>query len=123
MLGAGLLPKFSALLTTIPQCVIGGATLSVFASITMTGVRMIAGAKMTQRNLGVVGISVSLGVGVTSVAVALGGFPSWVSSVFGCSSVVIATLAAIIFNLVLPNELPADMTGDIKPLAQNETKQ
>ncbi len=73
MLTAGLFPKFSAALTTIPQCVIGGATLSVFASITMTGIRMIASAKMTQRNFGVVGISVSLGVGVTSVAGALGG--------------------------------------------------
>lgn len=102
MLIAGLLPKFSAILTTIPQCVIGGATLSVFASITMTGIRMIASANMTQRNFGVVGISVSLGVGVTSVAGALGGFPSWVASVFGSSSVVIATLAAIVLNMVLP---------------------
>ena len=33
MLIAGFVPKFSALLTTIPQCVLGGATISVFASI------------------------------------------------------------------------------------------
>ena len=33
LLIAGLVPKFSALLTTIPQCVLGGATISVFASI------------------------------------------------------------------------------------------
>ncbi|MDL2218890.1 purine permease [Ruminococcaceae bacterium OttesenSCG-928-O06] len=115
MLIAGLIPKFSAMLTTIPQCVIGGATLSVFASITMTGIRMIASAGMSQRNFGVVGISVSLGVGVTSVAGALGGFPSWVSSVFGSSSVVIATLAAIVLNLVLPAELeeePIAQSGD-----------
>ncbi|MEG0368390.1 MAG: solute carrier family 23 protein, partial [Hungatella sp.] len=32
LLAAGLIPKFSALLTTIPQCVLGGATVSVFAS-------------------------------------------------------------------------------------------
>ena len=37
LLAAGLIPKFSALLTTIPQCVLGGATVSVFASIAMTG--------------------------------------------------------------------------------------
>ncbi len=41
LLAAGLVPKFGALLTTIPQAVIGGATLSVFAAIAMTGVRMI----------------------------------------------------------------------------------
>ena len=37
---AGFIPVFSAALTTIPQSVIGGATLSVFAQIAMTGVRM-----------------------------------------------------------------------------------
>ena len=42
LLIAGFVPKFSALLTTIPQCVIGGATISVFATITMTGIRMIS---------------------------------------------------------------------------------
>lgn len=40
LLAAGLVPGLPALLTTIPQCVIGGATLSVFAQIAMTGVRM-----------------------------------------------------------------------------------
>lgn len=47
LLIAGFVPKFSALLTTIPQCVIGGATISVFATITMTGIRMISSAGLT----------------------------------------------------------------------------
>ena len=37
LLIAGVIPKFSSLLTTIPYCVLGGATVSVFASIAMTG--------------------------------------------------------------------------------------
>lgn len=36
---AGIVPKFSALLTTIPQYVLGGATISIFASIAMTGIK------------------------------------------------------------------------------------
>lgn len=43
---AGIVPKFSALLTTIPQCVLGGATVSVFASIAMTGMKLVASAEM-----------------------------------------------------------------------------
>lgn len=39
LLVAGLVPVFSAVLTTIPYCVLGGATISVFASITMTGIQ------------------------------------------------------------------------------------
>lgn len=108
MVAAGIFPKFSAVLTTIPQCVIGGATISVFASITMTGIRMIASAKLTPRNTAIVGLSVALGVGLTQVSGSLGGFPSWVGSVFGSSSVVVATLAAIFLNLILPKDKEAD---------------
>ena len=39
LLIAGVIPKFSSLLTTIPYCVLGGATVSVFASIAMTGMK------------------------------------------------------------------------------------
>ena len=46
----------------------------------------------------------SLGVGVTTVEGCLSGFPSWVATVFGSSSVVIATLTAIFLNLILPKE-------------------
>ncbi|NCB63729.1 MAG: purine permease [Clostridia bacterium] len=103
---AGFLPKFSALLTTIPQAVIGGATISVFAMITMTGIRMITSSKFTMRNSTVVGLAVALGVGITGVPGCLAGFPEWVTTVFGSSSVVISTLAAIILNLVLPKDPP-----------------
>ena len=47
LLAAGLIPKFSALLTTIPQCVLGGATVSVFASIAMTGMKLVMSEEMT----------------------------------------------------------------------------
>lgn len=109
LLVAGLVPKFSAILTTIPQCVIGGATLSVFATITMTGVRMITGdGKFTARKSSVVGLSVALGVGITQVpgCLAGAGFPGWVPTVFGSSSVVVSTLMAILLNLILPKDAP-----------------
>lgn len=109
---AGIVPKFASILTTIPQSVIGGATISVFAMITMTGVRMIASAELTPRNTAIAGLSVALGVGVTSVADSLAGFPAWVGTVFGSSSVVIAALVAIILNLILPRDkeaIPVDL--------------
>ena len=106
LLVAGLMPKFASLLTTIPQCVIGGATISVFATITMTGIRMITEGGFTARKSSVVGLSVALGVGITQVSGCLAGegFPEWVNTVFGSSSVVVATIVAIILNLVLPKE-------------------
>ena len=106
LLIAGLIPGLSAALTTIPQCVIGGATLSVFAQIAMTGVRLFTKDGMTARKTTVVGMSVALGVGITQVSGCLQGpgIPAWINTVFGSSSVVVATIMAIILNLTLPPE-------------------
>lgn len=104
LLVAGLIPKFSSVLLTIPNCVLGGATVSVFASIAMTGVKLITAAPMNYRNTTIVGLSIALGMGVTQANAALATFPAWVTTIFGKSPVVLATITAIILNLVLPRE-------------------
>lgn len=104
---AGFVPKFSAILTTIPQSVIGGATISVFATITMTGVRMITSEGFNMRSSAIVGLAVAMGIGITQVEGAIGGFPAWVNTVFGSSPVVVATIVAILLNLTLPRETKA----------------
>lgn len=101
---AGFVPKFSALLNTIPQCVLGGATISVFASIAMTGIKLILRQEMNYRNTSIVGLSVALGMGITQAPAALANFPEWVTMIFGKSPVVMATIMAILLNLVLPKE-------------------
>lgn len=103
---AGLLPKISGLLTTIPYPVIGGATVSVFAMIAMNGVRLIAKQPLTARNTTIVGLSVAFGIGFTTVcgeanAAGVLWLPSWLYTAIGTSPVVLATLLAIILNLVL----------------------
>ncbi|GAA0742048.1 nucleobase:cation symporter-2 family protein [Clostridium oceanicum] len=100
----GLIPKFASILTTIPQCVLGGATISVFAVITMTGIKMIASSNLNMRNCAVIGLSVALGMGIVQVPDSLCLFPSWFISIFGKSSVVVTTLVAIILNLILPED-------------------
>lgn len=99
---AGIVPKFSAILTTIPQCVLGGATVSVFASIAMTGMKLVASAEMNYRNSSIVGLAAALGMGVSQASAALATFPEWVTTIFGKSPVVLATLIAVLLNLVLP---------------------
>ena len=101
---AGLVPKFSALLTTIPQCVLGGATVSVFASIAMTGMKLVTTAGMNYRNSSIVGLAAALGMGVSQASAALSTFPSWVTTIFGKSPVVIATIVAVILNIILPKD-------------------
>ena len=104
LLAAGLVPKFSALLTTIPQCVLGGATVSVFASIAMTGMKLVSREHMGYRNTSIVGLSAALGMGVSLVSESLAQFPQWVTMVFASSPVVVATLVAVALNLILPKD-------------------
>lgn len=125
---SGLIPKLSAVLTTIPFPVIGGATLSVFAIITMNGLRLIAKQPFTFRNVTIVGLSVAIGMGFTAVANEANAFvnnanklaeasgkaaeavffmPKGLYTAIGTSPVVLATLVAIVLNLVL-KETEAD---------------
>lgn len=104
---AGFVPKFSALLTTIPQCVLGGATISVFASIAMTGIKLVVQQPLTYRNTSIVGLSVALGMGITQCSDALAQLPAWVTTVFGKSPVVVTTIAAILLNVILPKDKEA----------------
>lgn len=108
LLAAGLIPKFSALLTTIPQCVLGGATISVFASIAMTGMKLVTSENMNYRNTSIVGLAAALGMGVSQATASLSSFPAWVTTIFGKSPVVIATIVAVVLNIVLPKEKPDD---------------
>ena len=103
---AGFVPKIASILTTIPQSVIGGATVSVFAMITMTGVSMITSERFDMRARTVVGLSVALGVGISQVQGCLAGLPEWVALVVGSSPVVVTAIMAIFLNLILPKPNP-----------------
>lgn len=104
LLLAGVCPKFAAILTTIPQCVLGGATVTVFSTIAMTGMKLIASQDLTARNTTIVGLSAALGVGISQASAALSQFPEAFTMIFGKSPVVIATIMAVVLNLLLPKE-------------------
>lgn len=104
LLLAGLIPKFSAILTTIPQCVLGGATITVFSTIAMTGMKLIASETISPRNTTIVGLSAALGVGISQSSSALSQFPESITIIFGKTPVVIATMMAVLLNLILPQE-------------------
>ena len=73
----------------------------------MTGIKLIMRQEMNFRNSSIVGLSVALGMGITQVSDSLASFPAWVTTIFGKSPVVVATLAAILLNIILPKEEPA----------------
>lgn len=102
---SGFIPKLSAVLTTIPNAVLGGATISVFSIIAMTGMNMIfESGPFTMRSRTVVGLAAALGIGVTMASGCLDGFPGWVVNVFGSFAPVGTAVVAVALNLILPKE-------------------
>ena len=59
---------------------------------------------MTYRSTSIVGLAIALGMGITQANAALATFPAWVTTIFGKSPVVVATITAVILNLILPKE-------------------
>lgn len=102
ILVAGFIPKFGALMTTIPYPVLGGATITVFAAITMSGIQLITEQPMTYRNKMIVGISLAIGMGLYMQPKSLQFFPQIVRDIMGGSPIVVCFLVAFILNIVFP---------------------
>ena len=64
--------------------------------------KLVASAEMDYRNSSIVGLAAALGVGVSQANAALATLPAWVTTIFGKSPVVLATLIAVCLNLILP---------------------
>lgn len=104
MILIGFLPKFGVLMRSIPNAVLGGATLSVFAIITINGIRLVSEAKMTARNATILGISLAFGLGLTSVPEAVALAPEAFKTFIASSPVIISTVICFLLNLLLPKE-------------------
>ncbi len=100
----GFFPKLSALVAAMPQSVLGGATVIMFASIAVSGMQLIFKENMSGRNGMIVAASLGLGLGLGNVPEALMYLPSWIQLLFGQSGIVVAFLVASFLNLVLPHD-------------------
>ena len=100
----GLFPKLSALISIMPQSVLGGAAVMMFSSIVVSGIGLITKEKMTVRNTTIVSVALGLGYGLGANSGVLAGLPQSVQLIFGGSGIVPAALVAIILNIGLPKE-------------------
>lgn len=105
MILAGLFPVFGAILATLPEPVLGGCTLIMFGSIVVSGLQMIGDCGYNQRNLIIVALSLSIGIGFTQVPDIFNIFPNIIRSVFAENCVAVVFLTSIILSLVLPKKM------------------
>ena len=104
MIIGGLFPAVGTILTTIPQPVLGGCTIMMFGSILFAGFGMLAKSGFSQRNMIIVSLSLSVGLGFTQATGLFAIFPKIVQTVFAENCVAVVFLLAVLLNLILPKE-------------------
>jgi NCS2 family nucleobase:cation symporter-2 len=100
----GLIPKLGALVSIMPQSVLGGAAVMMFSSIVLSGIQLIMKGPMTPRNLTIVSVALGVGYGMGANTSILAQTPQFVQLIFGGSGIVPAAFVAILLNILLPKD-------------------
>jgi len=102
----GLFPKLGGIIAAMPESVIGGAAIIMFGLITAAGIKLVAQSQMNQRNLLILALSLSFGIGLSLL-------PQFVAHIpdFGIqfkllltTGLIPAGLLAFILNATLPKK-------------------
>ena len=101
---AGLFPKLGAIISIMPQSVLGGAAVIMFASIVVSGIQLITREKLTPRTITIVAVAIGLGFGLGASSTVLVQMPKWLQYIFGGSGIVPAALVAILLNILIPKD-------------------
>ena len=102
----GLFPKLGGIIAAMPDSVIGGAAIIMFGLIAGAGIKLIAKSEMSQRNILILALSLSFGIGLYA-------FPQFVAHIpdFGIklkllltTGLIPAGLIAFTLNATLPKK-------------------
>ncbi len=105
-------------MTTIPYPVLGGATITVFGMITMTGIQLLIRDELSSRNITIVSLALALSLGIYAAPNAIAGLPEMVQLVLGGSPIVVAALVSITLNLILPRRSLDDERREREAIAE-----
>lgn len=99
------IPKLGAIVASIPNCVLGGAVLLMFAMISISGLNLLTeDGKISERTGLIVAASCAVGLGLSTCSEVMQHLPSWFQSMFG-QAIVGGFVTATILNLILPKDI------------------
>jgi NCS2 family nucleobase:cation symporter-2 len=104
MILGGIFPAVGMVLTTIPQAVLGGCSIMMFGSIMFAGFGMMSRCGFSNRNMIIVSLSLSIGLGFTQASGMFTIFPQIFRTIFAENCVAVVFLLAVVLNLILPHE-------------------
>ncbi|KMT22116.1 nucleobase:cation symporter-2 family protein [Clostridium cylindrosporum] len=108
----GTIPKFAAIATIIPPCVLGGAMIALFGMVAISGIKTLSVVDFTKTsNMLIAACSIAVGLGVSITPDLFAFFPKNLKLFFE-SGIVSGSIVAILLNILLNwNELK----GNVKP--------
>lgn len=119
----GFIPKFSAAISSIPTCVMGGISLLLFGLIASSGLRLLVESGLDfshSRNLILASVVLTIGIGMET-----GGFAIPLGK-YTVPGMALAAFIGIILNLILPKESEGlaldspDFVGELQAEASQE---
>jgi NCS2 family nucleobase:cation symporter-2 len=103
MVICGLVPKIGAVIASMPFPVLGGGVIVMFGMVAGAGMNVMSDVKMTRRNMMIIALSLTIGLGLNLVPSAVQYLPDTLKTL-ATSAVAPTALLAIVLNLILPED-------------------
>ena len=103
MVLCGLIPKVGAIIASMPLPVLGGGVIVMFGMVASAGLNVLSEVKMSRRNMIIIALSLSIGLGFNLVPSAVQYLPG-IWKTLATSAVAPTAFLAIILNQILPEE-------------------
>ena len=97
----GLFPIVAGVFQALPQPVLGGATIVMFGTVAVAGIKILSCVNLTKRNSIILALSLGLGLGVSVVPQILDQMPTLIKSIFS-SGISTGGITALLLNIILP---------------------
>jgi xanthine permease XanP len=99
----GLCPVVAGVVQSMPQSVLGGATIIMFGTVAVSGIKILSGVNMDRRSSTIAAISFGMGLGVTFVPEIMQAMPPLLKDTFS-SGIATGGMCALLLNALLPGK-------------------
>lgn len=100
----GLIPKVGAVVASMPIAVLGGGVIIMFGMVVSAGINMLSDVKWNRRNMLILAISLSTGLGLQAVPSALQHLPDTLRMLLASGLLPVAFIA-VVLNAFLPENV------------------
>ena len=101
LMALGLCPTVGGVVRSMPESVLGGATIIMFGTVAVSGIKILSGVALDRRASTIAAISIGLGLGVTFVPDIMQGMPALIRETFS-SGIATGGICALLLNAILP---------------------